>query len=183
MRRTALFLALMAGFAFAAPPAGTFPAKVKVGSKSLEKNGKGLCEWGFFQIDLYHAALYLEKRSKDAREILKSDQAKRIHLYFVRDLSTKQLKKAWNAAFEVNAGKELKRYAKRVEQLNGMMSDIKDGQSMVFTHKPGAGIHVVINGKDKGTIKGDDFARMFFTLYLGDNPPDEDLKKGLLSIR
>ena len=183
MRKTALACALMAGFALASPPKGTFPPKVKVGSKELQKNGKGLCEWGFFQIDLDHAALYLEQRSKDAKRIVKSDQAKRIHLYFVRDLSTKQLKKAWNAAFKVNAGKELPKYAKRVEQLNGMMSDIKDGQSMVFTHKPGVGLHVVIRGQEKGTIKGDDFARMFFTLYLGDNPPDEDLKKGLLAIR
>jgi hypothetical protein len=138
MRKAALLCALMAGFALASPPQGTFPPKATVGSKALEKNGKGLCEWGSFQIDLDHAALHLEKRSK---------------------------------------------HAKRVEQLNGMMSDIKDGQSMVFTHKPGAGLHVVIRGRNKGTIKGGDLARMFFTLYLGDIPPDEDLKKGLLALR
>ena len=183
MRRIALFLALLTGFAFASTPSGTFPPKVAVGGKALALNGSGLCEWGFFQVDLYHAALYLESRSKDANKVIQSKQAKRIHLYFVRDLTTKQLRKAWTAAFEVNAGKDLKKYAKRVEQLNNMMVDVKDGQSMVFTHRPGVGLDVHVCGIDKGTIKGDDFSRMFFTLYLGDNPPDEDLKKGLLAIR
>ena len=183
MKRISVALALLATVALASPPAGTFPKQVQVDKKSLKRNGTGLCEWGFFQIDLYHAALYLESASKDAKKILESKQAKRIHLYFVRDLTTKQLRKAWTAAFEVNAGRDYKAYAKRIAQLNGWMRDIKDGQSMVFTHKPGVGLHVRIHDTDKGTIKGDDFARMFFTLYLGDHPPDEDLEKGLLSIR
>ena len=183
MRKIALMLALTAGLALASPPSGTFPPKVTVEKRALKLNGTGLCEWGLFQVDLYHAALYLEACSKDARKVINSKQAKRIHLYFVRDLTTKQLRKAWTAAFEANAGKDLSKYSKRVERLNKMMVDVKDGKSMIFTHQPGQGLQVSVCGKDKGRIEGDDFARMFFTLYLGDKPPDEDLKKGLLATR
>lgn len=165
-----LALGLLATIALAGAPAGTFPGSVRVGKKTLKLNGTGLCEWGFFQVDLYHAALYLEARIKDPQKVIASRQHKRIHLHFVRDLTTKQLRKAWSAAFEVNAGKDLARYRKRLDALNAMMRDVKEGQSMVFTYQPGSGLAVQVCGKAKGTIKGDDFARMFCTLYFGDNP-------------
>ena len=41
------------------------------------------------------------------------------------------------------------------------MADMKTGERLTFTHKPGGGIHVDVGGATKGTIKGDDFARAF----------------------
>ena len=37
-----------------------------------------------------------------------------------------------------------------------------------------------INNKKKGTIEGLDFMTAVFTIYLGDKPASEPLKKGLL---
>jgi hypothetical protein len=39
---------------------------------------------------------------------------------------------------------------------------------------------VDVNGAVKGTIKGDDFAKAFFAVWLGPNPPNPGLKTGLL---
>jgi hypothetical protein len=51
---------------------------------------------------------------------------------------------------------------------------------MSFTHKPGAGIEVDVNGKMQGTVEGDDFAKAFLAIWLGAKPPNPNLKAGLL---
>ena len=111
---------------------------------------------------------------------MKSDGAKRIHLHLARDLTRKQLGEAFTAAFRVNAEKKYFRYHNRVNRLNGMMRDLEEGDSLVFTYLPGHGLEVEVDGRKAGRIEGEDFGRMFFRLYLGSHPPDRNLKKGLL---
>jgi chalcone isomerase-like protein len=36
------------------------------------------------------------------------------------------------------------------------------------------------NGAIKGIIKGDDFAKAFFSIWLGADPPNPEIKSGLL---
>ena len=60
------------------------------------------------------------------------------------------------------------------------MVDMESGQTLTFTHKPGAGIEVDSNGTVKGTIAGDDFAKAFLAIWLGAKPPNPGLKAGLL---
>lgn len=58
------------------------------------------------------------------------------------------------------------------------MSDMAARQQMVFTSRPDAGVDV--NRTVRGTIQGDDFARAFLSIWLGDQPPNPELKAGLL---
>jgi chalcone isomerase-like protein len=37
-----------------------------------------------------------------------------------------------------------------------------------------------VNGADKGSIEGQDFSRAFLAIWLGDAPPNPELKAGLL---
>ena len=67
-----------------------------------------------------------------------------------------------------------------VAMLNSWMSDIKTGQRLTFVRLPGTGIQVSVNGTVKGTITGDDFSRAFFSIWLGKEPPNPELKMGLL---
>ncbi len=157
---------------------GATPKQAK--TVTLKRNGYGLCEWGFFQVDLYWAALYLEKTETDPEKILKSSGAKRVHLHLVRTLTKSQLQRAYSASFKINAGKDLPRYKKRVDQLTAMLEECEEGDDLIFTYVPDVGLKVKIKNKARGTIKGEDFGRMFFRLYIGDNPPDENLKKGML---
>ncbi len=68
----------------------------------------------------------------------------------------------------------------RIATLNGWMVDMKTGQRLTFIRRPGVGIQVDVNGAVKGTIAGEDFARAFFSIWLGPLPPNLDLKLGLL---
>ena len=67
-----------------------------------------------------------------------------------------------------------------IRRLNRWVTDISEGDVMQFTYVPGTGLNVVVNGRNKGTIEGDDFARVFFNIWLGSNPPNSGLKTGLL---
>jgi hypothetical protein len=49
-----------------------------------------------------------------------------------------------------------------------------------MTYVPGTGTRLTVKGNDKLTIPGQPFAKALFTIWLGPNPPNSDLKKGLL---
>jgi hypothetical protein len=57
---------------------------------------------------------------------------------------------------------------------------MKDGDEIVLTVSPGTGTTVALNGAEKGTIAGDDFGTALLKVWLGDHPPSEELKAGLL---
>jgi hypothetical protein len=59
------------------------------------------------------------------------------------------------------------------------MEDIKTGGRVILSYTPGGGVEVSVNGVTKGTIKGDDFAKALFAIWLGD-PPNPEIKTGLL---
>jgi hypothetical protein len=41
-------------------------------------------------------------------------------------------------------------------------------------------VTVSIKGKDAAVIRGDDFQRVLFSIWLGANPPNVSLREGLL---
>jgi hypothetical protein len=57
---------------------------------------------------------------------------------------------------------------------------VKTGQRIVFTFKPGAGVQVSVGGTVKGTIQGDDFGKALLSIWLGAEPPNPEIKTGLL---
>jgi hypothetical protein len=149
---------------------------------ALQRNGIGLCEWGLLRIDLYRAALYLEKPTNCDREVVNSNQAKHIRLHFVRGLTRKQMRRAYAAAFRANVGDEADRYEKRIEQFIRLIPQVKNGDLLAFTCVPGHGLEIQHVDKRLGRIPGDDFAALFIRLYVGPKPPTEDLKRGLLGL-
>jgi hypothetical protein len=61
-----------------------------------------------------------------------------------------------------------------------MFADVTEGDPILMTYVPGKGVTVSIKGAEKGTVEGKDFADALFSVWLGPNPVQEDLKKALL---
>ena len=158
----------------------SFPEQMQSDGVVLKLNGLGLRQATIFRVNVYVAALYVTQMSKDANTILKSDAPKELILQFVRDVDGSDLNKGWQEGFENNARSELPALKERIETFKGFMSDAKTGEQLRLAYKPGAGVRVQVNKAVKGTIEGDDFARALFSIWLGANPPNEDLKAGLL---
>jgi hypothetical protein len=187
MQRTALVMLVGMLVALGVETAGAkechginVPEQAQVQASTLMLNGLGLRQATMFKVNVYVAALYVAQKSTDANAVLAANTPKKLVLHFVRDVDSADLKKAWDEGFEHNAEEQLPALKTRIEQLKGWMADMQSGQQLAFTHKPGAGIEVEVNGAVQGTVEGDDFARAFLAIWLGAKPPNPDLKAGLL---
>jgi len=183
MRRFAwLFLMVLPLSALAMERDGvSYPDGITVDGTRLTLNGLGTREATMFKVNVYVAALYLENPSHDGDAICASDETRRLVLHFVRGVSGSDIADAWSEGFEKNAS-DLSAYRERIDRLNSWMSPMEDGDRMIFTYRPGQGLEVTVKGVPKGTISGSDFARVFFSIWLGDDPPNDGLREGLLGL-
>jgi hypothetical protein len=157
-----------------------YPDRMRVDSSELTLNGLGVRKATFLKVNVYVAALYSQQPSRDPKTLLAASGPDELILQFVRNVGVDDLTKAWNEGFERNAKQQLPAFKERIAKLNSWMTDMKTGQRLAFIRRPGAGIEVAVNGTPKGTIEGDDFARALLSIWLGETPPNPELKKGLL---
>lgn len=175
-----LVLALLGGTAAAGKRADvTMPDTATVEGKALVLNGMGIRKATIFRVKVYVAGLYLETRSRNADEILRSEQVKRLDLVLVRDVERDEILEAWKDGFKKN-GADMAKLKTRFDAFAGWMTDLKEHGTLSFLYVPGRGITVTLNGKARGTIAGADFATAFFAIWLGREPADDGLKDGLL---
>jgi len=180
MRASLVCATLFAAVAVAGERAGVnLPDTVTVDGKSLALNGMGIREATVFNVKVYVAGLYVEKKSQSPDEIIRSEQVKRIDLVFVRDVDRGDIVEAWQKGFK-NNGADLGKLGSRIGQLAAWMPDLKKKDTLSFTYVPGTGVTVAVKGQDKGTIAGADFGSALFAIWLGPDPADGGLKKGLL---
>ena len=158
----------------------SFPDQATVEGSTLALNGLGLRQATILKVNVYVAALYVTKVSTDPSVILGTSAPKQIILHFVRSVDRSELNKAWDEGFESNASEQHPALKARLDKLKSFMADMKSGERLTFTHKPGAGGWVDVGGAVKGTVDGDDFAKTFFSIWLGSHPPNANLKAGLL---
>jgi len=157
------------------------PDTVTVEGRQLKLNGMGLRrkKFLFAPINVYVAGFYAETPSKDALELISSDQAKRITIFMLRDLGKDKIADALREGFEKNAKAQLPVLKERLENLIALIPDAKKGSTIVITYAPGIGTMLARPG-DRQIISGKDFADALFSVWLGREPVDSDLKAGLL---
>jgi len=158
----------------------SYPEKVEMDGTELTLNGMGVREATVFQVNVYVAALYVPSKSGSASTLIDPSTKKKLVLTFVRGVDRSDITSAYKDSFKKAAGSDYSKLKGKLETLNGYMQAQKDGQKQVYTYSPGTGIEVEVAGEKKGTIEGKEFARYFFSIWLGDNPPNAGLKRGLL---
>lgn len=159
----------------------TFPEKVKVGESSILLNGAGIREkmW----IDLYACGLYVTTLTKNSQDIINSDQHCGIKIHIVSSMITsKKMSDAVEEGFEKSTGGKMTDLRDRIDKFKAIFSkeEIKKDDVYDIMYIPEKGIIVFKNGKIQPVIKGLDFKKALFGIWLGDEPADENLKKDLL---
>ncbi len=157
-----------------------FPETTSIDGTTCTLNGVGLRKKVI--ISVYLGGLYLEKPTKDAAEVITSEQVKQVYLNFLyKEVRGDQLVDAWNEGFEKNSPGKISRLKDKIGRFNGFFTEsIKKGETMVFTYRPGKGTEVAIKGATMGTILGKDFMEALFSIWFGPSPPSKGLKKGML---
>ena len=153
------------------------PDTVVVDGTTLRLNGMGLREATRLRIKAYVGALYLEEPSSDPAIVIDSRQRKRVTMKFLRDIDRRNLTSGWAASLRKVGGKTME---PSIAEFTSLIPDVKTGDIMSFTWRPGVGLEVARDGEVRGTVPGDDFARTLFTVWFGPEPGDENLKRGML---
>jgi hypothetical protein len=174
-----LSCAALAAVVLAGEVAGVMmPDTVTIEGKTLKLNGMGLRKKVVFKV--YVAGLYLESPSKDASTIISSDQIKRMQLSILRSLKASQVTEAIVEGFEKNSRAQMTALKQRLGEFSAMISDVVEGDQILMTYVPGRGTVVSVKGIEKGAIEGKDFADALYSVWLGVDPVQADLKKALL---
>ena len=159
----------------------TMPEQLQKEGTSLVLNGQGLRKFLFFKV--YVAGLYLTEKSNSSESILASDSPKFMQLNFLRDVSAADIKKAWKEGFEKNcSGTGCAEFVPAVAELNALMGDCKETDVLEFGFTA-SGVSVWQNNTKKGEVKHPLLARNILAIFIGKNPPNAELKAGLLAAR
>ncbi|MCA1966623.1 MAG: chalcone isomerase family protein [Flavobacterium sp.] len=155
-------------------------AKMSLEGQSLVLNGAGTRVKMF--MDMYVGALYLEKKSTNASEIMNSKEGAAIKLNIVSGLITSdKMISAINEGFENATGKKTAPLKAKIDKFKGFFKEeIKKGDVFIIINVPNEGVVVYKNGVKKGSIDGHDFKKALFGIWLCDKPADKDLKDEML---
>jgi hypothetical protein len=157
--------------------------QITVDGTTLVLNGMGVREATVFNVDVYVAGLYVEHRGTDSGALARAQERKRLVLHFVRDVTREDITNAFSEGFRHTAGGNLGALQPRINRLNGWMTNMANGGELTFTYIPGTGLRVHVGSSARGFIDGEDFATAFFSIWLGSQPPNAGLRRGLLGGR
>lgn len=178
-----LFLALMlvlvsAHLASAVEVAGVqLDQAVTTHGQLLKLNGHGIRKKFFIKV--YIGSLYAAKRLTSAPEALQDQGDKLIRMNFLHSKVEKEkIIEAFTEGLANNSpdlvgSPEVKKF------LTLFSADFNRGD-VVDLVLSADGVSVSHNGKPMGTITSARLARGVLSIYLGDKPADESLKKGML---
>lgn len=158
----------------------SMPEMIDVAGKELRLNGMGLYKEKIF-FKVYVAGLYLEDPTPDGRAAISADEAKRMVLVMLRDVSRETFVQAVETGILLNSGLAMPALRARLDLLEQALPALKKGNVLEFTYLPGAGTVVRGQGKEM-TIPGKDFADALFSAWLGTKPVNSGLKRKLLGV-
>lgn len=161
----------------------SFEEAAKLGGGTQPLNGAGVRSRFF--IKLYAMGLYLPEKRSDPAAVLAMDGPKRIQIVLLREIAAEKLADALVEGIRKNHSEsEMAPLKARVDELKAAMLALKEmpkGAVILLDWAPATGTHLSFNGQSHSRdIPGDDFYRALLKIWLGANPPAEDLKAALL---
>lgn len=158
----------------------TLPDSMQVGEDTLLLNGAGLRKKFFVKV--YAGGLYLKQKNQNPQEIIEADEPMAVRMHFIYDgVSSKKLIDGWNEGFGKATGGNILPIKKEIDQFNSFFTEeAKENDVYDIIYSPGQGVSVFFKGTLKGTVKGLDFKKALFSIWLGKKPADSGLKEGML---
>jgi Chalcone isomerase-like len=106
-------------------------------------------------------------------ELVNGDFHRKIVMKFVRDVSADQIRDALRDA--------LKGVSSNTETWINYFGETHSGQEYAISWTPGVGLETRVAGSDKTVINDKVLASAIFSIWLGDKPIQDDIKKDLVS--
>ena len=156
------------------------PDQIEYQGNTITKNGQGTRIIFFMKV--YEGSLYLETKNSNAEEIVNLDAPMAIRIDVISSIVTADaMKRALSEGLEKSTGNNTDPIRNEMEQLSSVFnSDVSTGDFYEFIYLPKTGINVLKNSELEELIKGMDFKKAFFGIFLSDNPIQKNLKKAML---
>jgi hypothetical protein len=159
------------------------PDTLSIEGKTLVLNGYGLRTLTFLKVKIYVAALYLTKRSSDARAILASPGPKAVVLHYIHGGSKDQVQDRYREGEKVNCGNGGCDTSLEAdfEKLVASATPVNEGDINEFIVSE-KGFRVVLNGKTVVTFPDSRLGNLIIDGFIGAHPPSPDLRAALLGL-
>lgn len=148
-----------------------FPPTVEAAGRSLVRNGTGTRL--YLGIEIYRAALYLERRSGDTEAILAAPGVKLIHVRYRRDVPIAGVALAWEQSYETTCACPLP------DAMRHWLRPIRPGDEERYLFLPDRAA-LTANGGPPTRLDGAGTARTLLAAWIGPGAPTGALRRGLL---
>lgn len=160
-----------------------YDQSIVLGGQPLVLNGVGVRKR--FVFDIYVGGLYVAKKAARTEELVGQPGPKRVALRFLREVEGDLFVNSLHVGLKANHTEaELGRWTNQVETLTTTIKTIalaRRGDTVYFDYTPQDGTRVSVNGVTRGPlIPGEDFYAAVLRVWLGEQPADAGLKKGML---
>jgi hypothetical protein len=131
---------------------------------------------------LYDAELFTTKAAS-AKDVLNANAPFRLQFRYLRTIEKSIILQSADRMLERNLSEQDRAMiAQRVDRLNQAYTTVRDGDRSALSFQPGVGTTLSINGEPIVTIEGEDFARLYFQIWLGEQPISDRMKERLLGL-
>jgi hypothetical protein len=179
-----LALVCFSGHVGAAEVGGVrFVDSLSIGNEQLRLHGTGVLRYRVF-IKGYVAALYLAEAS--GGDVTPtgplSDRPRRLEIEYFWAIPADGFARATVEGVSQNTDRAtFESLRDRIDRLNALYEDIEPGDRYALTYLPGVGTELAHNGRRLGVIEGADFSAALFSIWLGERPLDDSLRRQLLA--
>lgn len=156
----------------------TLPETLSVTGENLQLNGYGLRKKLFFKI--YLGALYTGAKATSTEQVLALPGAKLIRMNFLyKKVEREKIVDAFAEGFSKNSP-QLNGNPQLQQFLNLFTDDFIAGDQVDLELAADGTVSATHNTKKLGSVHSQELARAVLLIYLGNQPADSNLKKGML---
>ena len=156
------------------------PDQIEYQGNTITKNGQGTRIIFFMKV--YEGSLYLQTKNSNAEEIVNMDAPMAIRIDVTSTLVTADaMKKALSEGLDKSTNNKTDSISNEILQLSSSFNtDVSNGDFYEFIYFPETGTHVLKNSELVELIKGLEFKKAFFGIFLSNNPIQKNLKQAML---
>lgn len=159
----------------------TLPDTLDSGVGTLILNGAGMRKkYGF---KLYLGGLYLKEKSSDSEKIIAADEPMAIMMVQNRKGDVEKAKEIYLEGFHASAGDKFDSIKHDVDTFLSLIPLAQKDHVWKYVYTPGNGVGLYYNDVEAGRIKGLEFKKALFGIWLNEKDTfagDKDLRAAML---
>ncbi len=159
----------------------TVPRTILIKNNELQLNGAGIREK--YLVEVYVGALYLSGKTSDASQILSSESDKCITLSTLVYLSKETMQAGiLNGIAKNVSDDEFESLQSDIDAFNAFFIDTEKNTMFQINFLASGETELLINQKKRGSVTGFTFQKALLSVWLGDKPPTDTIKKAMLNL-